>query len=177
MFRFGASWAPGCQHSPCAPSFDHALPAGSHIVGFCGERSGGLVSRLGVIYAPPPPPGAPAFEAAPRPYKAEHDAVSLTFFRRFYEALVKPRDDIAEAEAAKTAGAKPKLTTTDEVAKELIMAASWDAEMGRALRFVETMADADRWGGPDSQQEAFFVSHGAPLQPFPSAPLYPRSKA
>ena len=154
MFRFGASWAPGCQHSPCAPSFGNTIPPGSHIVGFCGERSGGVLSRLGVIYAPPgtPPP-------ASRPYKAEHDAVSLAFFRRFYEALVKPRDDAAEAQAART-GADPKLTTTDEVAKELIMAASWDAETGRALRFVETMADEDRWSGPDSRQEAFFVSHG-----------------
>ena len=158
MFRFGASWAPGWQHSPCAPSFGNTIPPGSHIVGFCGERSGGLVSRLGVIYAPPLP-GAPPLADAPRPYKAEHDAVSLAFFRRFYEVLIKPRDDAAEAEAAKM-GAKPKLTTTDEVAKELIMAASWDAETGRALRFVETMADEDRWSGPDSRQEAFFVSHG-----------------
>ena len=123
---------------------------------------------MGVIYAPPgtPPP-------ASRPYKAEHDAVSLAFFRRFYEARVKPRDDRAEAEAAKT-GTKPKLTTTDDVAKELIMAASWDAETGRALRFAETMAKADCWGGPKSKQEAFFVSHG--VQPsLASAPLRPHT--
>ena len=131
-----------------------------------------MVSRLGVIYTPPlpaPPPLAPPLAAplaaAPRrPYKAEHDAVSLAFFRRFYDALVKPRDDAAEAEAAETPGTKPRLTTTDEVAKELIMAACWDAETGRALRFAETMAKADCWGGPESQREAFFVSHGAQPQ-------------
>ena len=155
VFRFGASWA-GCQHSVCAPSFDKTIPDGAHIIGFSGERSAdGRLSRLGVVYVPLLQ--SDVCKAPPRPYKAEYNAVSLSYLRRFYNAFVKERDDAAKAACRK--GSVPKLTTTDEVAKEIIMAVTWDMETGRALRFADTMELDDLWGGPGSGRDGFFVSH------------------
>ena len=146
VLRFGGSWFPGQQHSPCAPSFSAAIPAGARILGFHGERRGSSLLRLGVVYSEPPPGYA---AAAPRPYEAERDALSLAFLRRFYDSQVAPLE-------LQRGGEK---LTTDQVAKEVIMRRTWDEGDSRARRFVALAEPEDKWAGPDSGTDMFFCSH------------------
>lgn len=70
VFRFGSSWFPQWQFSPCSPTFDETVPAGAHILGISGLRrpDGGIVS-VGVVFA-----RAAAVVDSPRPYQARGPA-------------------------------------------------------------------------------------------------------
>lgn len=66
VFRFGSSWFPERQYSPCSPEFDKTIPAGAHVLGLRGlRRSAGGLIRVGVAFA-----DAAAVAEAPRPYQA-----------------------------------------------------------------------------------------------------------
>lgn len=78
VFRFGGSWSPGAQHSPCAPSFEAAIPRGTHVVGLHGWAApGGGFASLGVWHSP----GALNSGPAPRPYKARRCSPFSPFTR------------------------------------------------------------------------------------------------
>lgn len=181
VFRFGSSWAPGQQVSPCAPSFTEAIPPGSHVLGLFGERDpeaknisgslapGGGLRRLGVAFATQPAAadsgggiGTGGWQAPPRPYLAERDAVSLAFLRSFYDAHVRAADSDENGHK-----------NTDWVARNVVMRETWDEASGRARRFAELLEPAQRWPGPESGKDMFFVSHGAGKRPRAVRPLSP----
>lgn len=92
--------------------------------------------------------------------------MSLAFLRSFYDKHIRARDVAAAAASA-------PLTTTDFVAKQPVMLHTWSttatttpssnsggsADDGRGRRYVDLLAPEQRWPGPASGKDMFFVSH------------------
>ena len=102
----------------------------------------GALESLGIHFARP---GALSATTQPQqPYNAAQDAVSLTFLRQFYDQHVAPLDGVKGGH----------LTTTEAVAKTLIMRHTWDTGAGtgrgRARRYAEILAPKQLWPGPES---------------------------
>ena len=168
VVRFGSSWTQkSWQQSPCSqtipegtqllgawsspsaaalwlmPPLSLILPDATNSAGLHGTvGDDGALSSLGIYFARPGALSAPT--QPQQPYNAAQDAVSLTFLRRFYDQHVAPLDGMK--------GGHP--TTTDAVAKTIIMRHTWDtgagAGRGRARRYAEILEPKQLWPGPES---------------------------
>lgn len=172
VFRFGSSWSPAIQHSPCSPSFGENIPYGAHIMGLWGRRAptgtaangGGALTSVGVYYCQNSEVAA-AIPRPPRPYQVRagrsppvrslkprlsHTALTTitpTTLQAEYDAvsLAFPRSfyDRHVKPLDSTPGAAP--ATTDWVARNVVMRETWAPATCRAQRFAELLEPRDKW--------------------------------
>ena len=127
----------------CSAVVDATSPTATNSAGLHGTvGEDGALASLGIHFARPGALSAPT--QPQQPYNAAQDAVSLTFLRQFYDQHVKPLDGVEGGH----------MTTTDSVAKTLIMRHTWDTRdgtgRGRARRYAEILEPKQLWPGPES---------------------------